>query len=76
MQPGTTQAFRPIQNLRVMGYLREKFGAAHAEWAKDVPALFPRFGAPALQRPRRARGIAARADIGPATGAVTAGAAG
>ncbi len=24
-------------------YLREKFGAAHAEWAKDVPALMPRF---------------------------------
>jgi protein-S-isoprenylcysteine O-methyltransferase Ste14 len=23
-------------------YLREKFGAAHAEWAKDVPALLPR----------------------------------
>jgi protein-S-isoprenylcysteine O-methyltransferase Ste14 len=24
-------------------YLREKFGAAHGEWAKDVPALLPRF---------------------------------
>lgn len=23
-------------------FLREKFGAAHAEWAKDVPALLPR----------------------------------
>jgi protein-S-isoprenylcysteine O-methyltransferase Ste14 len=23
-------------------YLREKFGAAHAEWARDVPALLPR----------------------------------
>jgi protein-S-isoprenylcysteine O-methyltransferase Ste14 len=23
-------------------YLREKFGAAHAEWAKDVPSLLPR----------------------------------
>jgi len=24
-------------------FLRGKFGEAHAEWAKDVPALFPRF---------------------------------
>jgi len=24
-------------------FLREKFGPAHAAWAKDVPALFPRF---------------------------------
>ena len=24
-------------------FLREKFGAAHSDWAKDVPALLPRF---------------------------------
>ncbi len=24
-------------------FLREKFGAAHSDWAKDVPALYPRF---------------------------------